>query len=216
MIAWRPTSWKAMFCAEWRAAVAMGIARDDAVGIERRPLQHLHPAHRAAGDAEQLLDAERVEQHRLGAHHVAHGDEREVEPVGLAGRGIDLGRPARAHAAAEDIGADDEEAVGVDRLAGADHHGHQPGLPVTGLSPMTNWSPRQRVADQDRVRARRVERAVGHVGARSRAPATRPASSASARSVPNVIAWPGSAPGAESGRVKVGRRRRCQPNASVC
>ncbi len=26
MIAWRPTSWKAMFCAEWRAAVAIGTA----------------------------------------------------------------------------------------------------------------------------------------------------------------------------------------------
>ena len=26
MIAWRPTSWKAMFCAEWRAAAAIGTA----------------------------------------------------------------------------------------------------------------------------------------------------------------------------------------------
>jgi homoserine O-acetyltransferase len=26
VIAWRPTSWKAMFCAEWRAALAIGIA----------------------------------------------------------------------------------------------------------------------------------------------------------------------------------------------
>ena len=26
MTAWRPTSWKAMFCAEWRAAVAIGSA----------------------------------------------------------------------------------------------------------------------------------------------------------------------------------------------
>ena len=26
MIAWRPTSWKAMFCAEWRVAQAIGSA----------------------------------------------------------------------------------------------------------------------------------------------------------------------------------------------
>ena len=45
----------------------------------------------------------------------------KVEAVGLAGRGIDLGRAGRAHAAADDIGADDEEAVGVDRLARPHH-----------------------------------------------------------------------------------------------
>ncbi len=27
MIAWRPTSWNAMFCAEWRAAVAIASTR---------------------------------------------------------------------------------------------------------------------------------------------------------------------------------------------
>ncbi len=44
---------------------------EDALGIARRPLQHQHAAHRAAGDAEQAVDAEVVEEHRLGAHHVA-------------------------------------------------------------------------------------------------------------------------------------------------
>ena len=71
MIAWRPTSWKAMFCAEWRAAAAIGTAREHALGIARRPLQHLHAAHRAADHAEQPLDAEMVDQQRLRAHHVA-------------------------------------------------------------------------------------------------------------------------------------------------
>ncbi len=28
MIAWRPTSWKAMFCEEWREALAMGTAEN--------------------------------------------------------------------------------------------------------------------------------------------------------------------------------------------
>ncbi len=91
---------------------------DHAVGKERGPLQHLHPAHRAAGDAEHLIDAQRVEQHRLGAHHVLHGDEREVEAVGLPRRGIGIGGTGRAHAATDDIGADDKETIGIDRAAG--------------------------------------------------------------------------------------------------
>ena len=44
---------------------------EHALRIGRRPLQHLHAAHRAADDAEQRLDAEPVDQHRLRAHHVA-------------------------------------------------------------------------------------------------------------------------------------------------
>jgi hypothetical protein len=91
--------------------------------------------------AEQRLDAEMVEQHRLRAHHVADGDHRQVEAVGRAGRRIGRGRAGRAHAAADDVGADDEVAVGVDRLAGADHRLHQPGLPVTGWTLATCWSP---------------------------------------------------------------------------
>ena len=59
---------------------------EDALRIERRPLQHLHAAHRAAGDAEQRVDAEMVDQHGLRPHHVADGDDRQIEPVGPAGR----------------------------------------------------------------------------------------------------------------------------------
>ena len=67
-----------MFCAEWRVAQAIGSAQNTRFGIARRPLQHLHAAHRAAGDREQRVDAELVEQHRLRAHHVADGDDRET------------------------------------------------------------------------------------------------------------------------------------------
>ena len=35
MIAWRPTSWKAMFCAEWRAAVAIGHGGEDTLADRR-------------------------------------------------------------------------------------------------------------------------------------------------------------------------------------
>ena len=153
-----------MFCEECLAAVAIGRAQIDALGIARRPLQHLHAAHRAAGDAKQRLDAEMIDQHRLGAHHVGDRDERQVEAIGCAGRRIGRGRAGRAHAAADDIGADDEEAVGVDRLAGADH----------GLPPAVLAGDRiaigdmliagQGVADEDRVGLGGVERAIGLIG----------------------------------------------------
>ena len=43
------------------------------------------------------------------------------DPYGLPVAGFDRGRPGRAAAAAEQVGADDEEAIGVEGLAGADH-----------------------------------------------------------------------------------------------
>ena len=82
--------------------------REDPLGIGSRPLQDLHAADRSAGDREERLDAEPVEQLRLRPHHVADGDHRQVEGVGLAGFGIDRGRAGRAHAAAEHVRADEE------------------------------------------------------------------------------------------------------------
>ena len=123
MIAWRPTSWKAMFWAEWRARGGDADRREQPLRIVGRPLQHLHAAHRAADHREQLLDAQRVEQHGLGADHVADGDHRELQAVGLAGGRIGRRRAGGAAAAAEHVGADDEEAVGVERPAGPDQPG---------------------------------------------------------------------------------------------
>jgi hypothetical protein len=88
-----------------------------------------------------------VDQHRLRAHHVADGDDRKVEAIGLAGRRIGRGRAGRAHAAAEHVGADDEEAVGVDRPAGADHRSPTSRLAGDGIrrrwrrcwSPVSAW-----------------------------------------------------------------------------
>ena len=71
--------------------------------------------------AAQLADAEQVGEARLRVHPVLDGDEREIGAPGLAGRGIRRQRPGRAEAAAEVVDPDDEEAVGVERLARADH-----------------------------------------------------------------------------------------------
>ena len=96
-----------------------GNGRVDPMGVTGRPLQHLHATHRSADDTEELIDAEMIDQRHLRVHHVADGDDREIEAPGLAGHGVDAGRARRAHAAAEHVGADDEEAVGVDGLARA-------------------------------------------------------------------------------------------------
>ena len=163
-----------MFCAECLRGAGDGHGRDDAFGIGRRPLQHLHPAHRSAGDAEQPLDAEFVEQHGLRAHHVAHGDQRKRQAIRLPGCGVDLGRPDRAHAAADDVGADDEEAVGVDGLA-RPHHGFPPAwLAGDGMGAGDELVAGQRMTDQHGIGARFVQLAIGHIGdgpGRERAPA---------------------------------------------
>ena len=153
-----------MFCAEWRVAAGDRQRRENALGIGRGPLQRLHAAHRAADHAEQRVDAEAVEQHGLRAHHVGNGDDREIQPPRLAGGGIDRGRPGRAHAAADHVGADDEVAVGVERPAGADH-----GVPPAGLAGHRMHIgdmliAGQRMADQNGVGAIGIEVAIGLVG----------------------------------------------------
>ena len=82
--------------------------------------------------------------------------------------GSDAGRPGRAHAAAEDVGADDEEAVGVDRLAGADQRLPPAGLVGDRVLAGDVLIAGQRVADEDGVRLGGVQRAVGLVGDRDR------------------------------------------------
>ena len=138
--------------------------REHPLGIGRGPLQRLHAAHRAADDAEQRVDAQTIEQHGLRAHHVGNGDDRKIQPPQFAGGRIGRGRPGRAHAAADHIGADDEVAVGVERTAGADH-----GLPPARLAGHRMHVgdvliAGQRMADQNGVGTVGVEFAIGLVG----------------------------------------------------
>ena len=105
-----------------------------------------------------------IDQHRLRAHHVADGDDRQVEPVGLAGGRIGRGRAGRAEAAADDVGADDEEAVGVDDLAWADQHLPPAGLAGHRVGAGDVLVAGQRMADEDGVGPRRVQLAIGLVG----------------------------------------------------
>ena len=157
---------------------------EDALRIARRPFERQHAAHRAADDAEQAVDAEMVEQHGLGAHHVGDGDDRKVDAPGRAGGRIGRGRPGRAHAAADHVRADDEETVGVDRLARSDH-----GVPPAGpsgdrMDGRDMLVAGQRMADEDGVGLVVVERADRRCRRRAAGASAMPLSSSSGRSGP--------------------------------
>jgi hypothetical protein len=127
----------------------------------------------------QPLDAEIVEQAHLRVDHVGEGDAREVRSPELAGVGPRRGGATRSVAASQIVGADHEETVGVDHAARADKElpptlaallvpaladAGDGGIPTGGV-----LAAGERVEDQDRVVARRRERAVGLVGERHRA-----------------------------------------------
>ncbi len=138
--------------------------RVDPLRVGRRPLQHLHPAHGTAQHREHLLDPKRVQEHRLGAHHVADGYQRKTKAVGFAGRRIDLARSGRPHAAADHVGADHEKPVGVDRLARS--HGEVPPARLAGhrMDAGDELIARKRMGDEDGVGSLGIQGAVGHVG----------------------------------------------------
>jgi hypothetical protein len=60
---------------------------DHGIGVSGSPLQRLHPAHRSAGDGEQALDAEGIDQHLLQAHHVAWRSRETTWCTGSRWRG---------------------------------------------------------------------------------------------------------------------------------
>ena len=138
--------------------------RKHAFGVARRPLQCLHAAHRAANHREQLVDAERRDQHRLRPDHIGNGDHRQIQAIRLPAIRIGAGRPGRAKATAQHVGTDDEETVGIDRLAGTDHQRPPAGLAGHRIGAGNMLVAGQRVANQDGVGMVGVEFAIGLVG----------------------------------------------------
>jgi len=133
------------------------------------PLQHLHPAHRAAGGAQQPFDAQMVEQVGLRSHHVADGDDGEAKAIGRAAGRVDAGRAAAAVATAQYVATDDVVAVGVERLAGADAVVPPAGVGVVGgVAAGGVGAAAEGVEDEDGVAAVSVQTAVGLVGQRHR------------------------------------------------
>ena len=89
--------------------------------------------------------------------------------VRLAGGGVLRGRPGAPAAAADHVGADDEVLVGVESLAGTDHHVPPARALVVGaVQPGDVGVAGEGVGDEDGVVLALVQRAVGLVGERER------------------------------------------------
>ena len=95
MMAWRPTSSKAMACAvagrRWR-----GNRQVHALGVGDGPLQRLHAAHGAAHHGQQRVDAQVVEQRAWAWTMSPMVMMGKSVAVGPAGGGVDGGRPGGA------------------------------------------------------------------------------------------------------------------------
>ncbi|MDF2462018.1 MAG: hypothetical protein K0Q43_253 [Ramlibacter sp.] len=136
-----------------------------APGVLQRPRQCLHAAQAAAHHSGQRLDAEAIEQPGLCVDPVLHRHHGEIGAVHLAGVGVRVHRSGRAEARAEVVDANDEETVGVDRLAWADHRvppAFGVRLPLVDAGHVVRGV--EGMADQHGVALVGVERAVGLVG----------------------------------------------------
>ncbi len=118
-----------------------------------------------AGDRDQMLDAERLQQVFLSSDDVGDRDRREIGAVGLAGRRVHAGGVGRTVGRSEHIAGDDEQPVGVDRLARPDQPVPAARLPaIRGIAPGRVVAAGEAVRDEHRVAAVRREPAVGLVG----------------------------------------------------
>ena len=122
----------------------------------------------------ELLDAEVIEERNLGVDEIGGVEVGKGRAKGLAGFGIDGSRAGGAVAAAEVVGADDEKAVGIDGLAGADEGRPPAGVDFfgPGIDPF-RWvgvgaggvmGSRERVVKENSVGSVFVEGAPGGVG----------------------------------------------------
>ena len=128
----------------------------DLVRMVQRPLQDLHPAERPADRRVHPRDAQRPQQRAVHLGQVAHGEQREVQPVRLARRRVDRRRPGRPLAPAQQVRADHVEARPC-----------RPRDPARSACP-TRPRPRRRRSARGRCRR---PAATGRRSARTRSPA---------------------------------------------
>ena len=120
-------------------------------------------------NAEQLIDFEIIEQHRLRLDHVPDGDDRKIQAVTFFRLGIYFLRPDRSHATAQDIGADDMKTLGIQRLTRAHHVLPPAAAPADRMRPEDELIARQGMTHENRVGFIVIEDAVGLIGGGERA-----------------------------------------------
>jgi hypothetical protein len=140
MIAWRPTSWKAMFCAEWRAVLAIASTRAVRPGklaaklsacippIEPPTTACSRPIPSASSSA---TCARTMSRTVMTGKRIAHG---APSPAGLAGPVEPMQPPITLAQMTW------KRLVSIG-LPGPTIRSHQPGLPVTGCVLARYWSP---------------------------------------------------------------------------
>ena len=144
-------------------------SREHRLRIRSGPLQHLHSTHRSADDSEQPVDPEMFNQALLGADHVPNGNRRKFGAPRLVGhcpiRQFAVAeRAGAAHAAAEDIRTDDEEAIRIDRQFRTDHRIPPSWFAGDRVLLSDILVQGKRMADQHRIGPIGVQRAIGAVG----------------------------------------------------
>ena len=151
-----------------RARLRTRRDRDDRahpVRIGDRPLEHLHPAHRAADHRVPPAHAEVVGEPGVHPHHVSDRHDGEPGAEGAAGDRIGRRRAGRPLATAEHVRAHHVPAVRVDRAPRSDHPLPPAGGRVAGAHrPGRMAVPRPGVTQQHGVRLPLVERAPRLVG----------------------------------------------------
>ena len=139
----------------------------DAIRVVHHPLQRLHAAQRAADHCREAGNAERLGEALLALDPVRHGHQWEVRPPLLARLRVDRGRAGTAVAAADVVQRDDEEARGINGLAGADVVVPPARLAVAhGVIASRMMVAGEGMTDQDGVAGVRVQLAVGLVDQR--------------------------------------------------
>ena len=160
-----------------------GNDRVHLIAVEYGPFERLHPAQGTAGNGSQPRDSQLVQQCPFGPHHVGDRDDRKVGAVGPSSRRIGGRGPCGPSAPAQQVRADDEKLVRVERLPWANHAvppaepATETGIPFFGPKAVPGafrggrrGEPRcmgvaaERMAHQNHVVTRRREPAVGLVG----------------------------------------------------
>ncbi len=117
----------------------------------------------AASHREQLANAQMIEQAFLDLDHVPDGNGRKITGEGFSADGVDASRPGGAAATAQEVRANDKQALGVYRFAGADDD-VPPARVILGVVRRDMGIAADGMADEHGVVASGAEPAVGFVG----------------------------------------------------